>query len=236
MITTENINSILKPMIQSWVQNVGQGQFPKRIIYFRDGVSEGQYQHVLQQEVHDMKALLKTANPNLNIPFIVIVGSKRHHVRFFPQQGDRNGNPLPGSLVESGVTHPFENDFYLNSHAAIKGTARPMHYHVLMNEPNASNEEIQTLIYEQCYQYIRATTPVSQHPAIYYAHIASNRAIPHDPKWSGSSDSAQSKAPSGSQSGSRGQSGGSSSGAPTDIEKLLPMPNQGNIMTSMWYI
>ncbi|TKA80235.1 hypothetical protein B0A55_04157 [Friedmanniomyces simplex] len=241
MITTENINEMLKPMVQSWVQNVGGGKFPSRIIYFRDGVSEGQYQHVLQQEVQDMKALLKTADPNLNIPFVVIVGSKRHHVRFFPEKGDRNGNPLPGTLVETGVTHPFENDFYLCGHAAIKGTARPMHYHVLLNEVNMSNEELQTMIYEHSYQYIRATTPVSQHPAIYYAHIASNRAIPHDPRWAGSSDGAPSvvasRPRSGSQSGgSQGRSGGSSSGAPTNIEKLLPMPNQGSIMSGMWYI
>ncbi|KAI6846917.1 Piwi-domain-containing protein [Hortaea werneckii] len=239
MISSDNIKNMLKPMLQTWTQNVGGGKFPARIIYFRDGVSEGQYQHVLEQEVQDMKALIRSANASLNIPFLVIVGSKRHHVRFFPQHGDRNGNPLPGTLVESGVTHPFENDFYLNSHAAIKGTARPMHYHVLLNEPGMPNEEIQTIIYEHCYQYIRATTPVSQHPAIYYAHIASNRAIPHDPKWSGSSDGAPtvaSRPRSGSQSGSQGRSGGSSSGAPSDVEKLMPMPNQGGILSSMWYI
>ncbi|KAH9826384.1 putative argonaute family protein [Teratosphaeria destructans] len=244
MITTDNIKSMLKPMIQTWCSNVGGGRFPSRIIYFRDGVSEGQYSHVIQQEVHDMKALLKTADPSINIPFLVVVGSKRHHVRFFPPagKGDRNDNPLPGTLVETGVTHPFENDFYLNSHAAIKGTARPMHYHVLMNEPKMPNEEIQTLIYEHSYQYMRATTPISQHPAIYYAHLASNRAIPHDPSWSGSTPPTQtptnaSRPRSGSQSGSQaGRSGGSSSGVPTDFQRLMPMPNQGSIMTSMWYI
>jgi eukaryotic translation initiation factor 2C len=154
MITTDNINTMLKPMLQSWTQNVGGGNFPKRILYFRDGVSEGQYQHVIQQEVADMKALIRSANPALNVPFLVVVGGKRHHVRFFPEKGkgDRNDNPLPGTLVETGVTNPFENDFYLCSHAAIKGTARPMHYHVLLNEPGMANEEIQTLIYEQCYQ------------------------------------------------------------------------------------
>ncbi|KAK4556352.1 Protein argonaute [Recurvomyces mirabilis] len=239
MMTTENINSMLKPLVQSWVGAVGGGKFPQRIFYFRDGVSEGQYQHVLQQEVADMKALLKTADPKLNIPFIVVVGGKRHHVRFFPEKGDRNGNPLPGTLVETGVTHPYENDFFLCSHAAIKGTARPMHYHVLLNEVGMSNEELQTIIYEHSYQYIRATTPVSQHPAIYYAHIASNRAVPHDPKWGGSSDGAPSVASrprSGSASGSQGRSGGSSSGPPINVDKLMPMPNQSNIFNSMWYI
>lgn len=119
-----------------------------------------------------------------------------------------------------------------------------MHYHVLMNEPKMSNDQLQTLIYEHCYQYIRATTPISQHPAIYYAHLASNRAIPHDPKWGGSSDGVPTQASrphSGSQSGSQGgrspsRTRGSSSGAPTEFEKLMPMPNQGGIVTSMWYI
>ncbi|KAK0345141.1 Protein argonaute [Friedmanniomyces endolithicus] len=241
MITTANINEMLKPMVQNWVANVGGGKFPSRIVYFRDGVSEGQYQHILQQEVQDMKTLLKTADPTLNIPFIVIVGSKRHHVRFFPEKGDKNGNPMPGTLVETGVTHPYENDFYLCGHSAIKGTARPAHYHVLLNEVNMSNEDIQLMIYEQSYQFMRSTTPVSQHPAIYYAHIASNRAIPHDPRWAGSSDGAPpvvaSRPRSGSQSGgSQGRSGDSSSQVPINVEKLLPMPNTSNIMTSMWYI
>lgn len=58
MILPENIKSLLKPMIQSWTQQVGGGSFPKQIIYFRDGVSEGQYAQVLEQEVADMKNLM----------------------------------------------------------------------------------------------------------------------------------------------------------------------------------
>ena len=76
MITTDNINSMLKPLLQTWTQQVGGGNFPKVIMYFRDGVSEGQYNHVLEQEVADMKALIKTADPKLDIPFVVLVGGK----------------------------------------------------------------------------------------------------------------------------------------------------------------
>ena len=94
----------------------------------------------------------------------VVVAEKRHHIRFFPPQGpagDKNGNPLPGTLVEHDVTHPWENDIYLASHVAIQGTARPTHYHMLMDEANLPVEKFQTLLYEHCYQYQRATTPVS---------------------------------------------------------------------------
>lgn len=232
MIETNNIDKMLKPMIQYWTQAVGNGKFPQRVLYFRDGVSEMQYAHVLQQEVADMKALLKAAAPGLNIPFVVVIAGKRHHVRFFPERGDRNGNPLPGTLVETGVTHPLENDFYLCSHAAIKGTARPTHYHVILNEVGMSNDELQTILYEQVYQYMRATTPVSIHPAVYYAHIASGRAAPHDPSWKGSTDGTGTQ----SQPGGGGGSSGPTSSGPTNILPLLPMPNSSGINTTMWYI
>lgn len=50
------------------------------------------------------------------IRFTITVCSKRHHIRFFPRDGDRmaadnNANSLPGTLVERDVTHPFEYDF-----------------------------------------------------------------------------------------------------------------------------
>lgn len=94
-----------------------------------------------------------------------MVASKRHHIRLFPKTGtlaaDKNSNPVPGTLVEKDVTHPFEYDFYLNSHSAIQGTARPVHYHVLMDEAKLVPSDFQNMIYEQCYQYMRSTTPVS---------------------------------------------------------------------------
>lgn len=98
--------------------------------------------------------------------FVVVVASKRHHVRFFPNPNDRstcdkNGNPLPGTLVEKDVTHPTERDAYLCSHMALQGTSRPVHYHVLLDEINLTENQLYTMIYEQCYSYIRSTTSVS---------------------------------------------------------------------------
>lgn len=93
-----------------------------------------------------------------------MVAEKRHHIRFFPTgppAADKNGNPVPGTLVEKDVTHPFEYDFYLCSHSAIQGTARPTHYHMLMDECGVAGDEFQKMLYEHSYQYMRATTPVS---------------------------------------------------------------------------
>ena len=190
MMTSWNLDDMMRPLCREWMGRVSGGRLPQHIIFLRDGVSEGQYEHVLQQEVKDIRniwALLdesagrKAAN---EMKFTVVVASKRHHIRFFPSRGgpngDRNGNPCPGTLVERDVTHPFQWDFYLCSHTAIQGTARPTHYHVLMDQQKMAPPELINMIYEQCYSYVRSSTPVSIHPAVYYAHLAAKRAVAHE--------------------------------------------------------
>ena len=58
MITSTNIHEMLKPLVQWWITNVGQGRPPRHLYYFRDGVSEGQYTALLKQEVADIKQLM----------------------------------------------------------------------------------------------------------------------------------------------------------------------------------
>jgi eukaryotic translation initiation factor 2C len=156
---------------------------PDRIVYFRDGVSEGQYGQVIRVELEAIKQACRNMSPDFNPTFTVVICSKRHHFRIFPTQKnamDRNGNPLPGTIIERAITHPTQWDFYLNSHNALQGTARPVHYHVIWDENKFTSDKIQALIYNTCYTYIRATCSVSLVPATYYAHIASARARCHE--------------------------------------------------------
>ena len=101
----------------------------------------------------------------MQVNFTVIVAEKRHHIRFFPELGsvasDKNGNPVPGVVVDQDITHPYEYDFYLNSHSAIQGTARPTHYQVIADEEGVPPNQLISMVYEHSYQYMRATTPVS---------------------------------------------------------------------------
>lgn len=62
MITKDNLRKMLTPHFKSWVLNPNLGggkKCPDQIYYFRDGVSEGQYSHVLDQEVAHMQQILK---------------------------------------------------------------------------------------------------------------------------------------------------------------------------------
>lgn len=225
MITKDNWENVFGLLCDRWMQTLGQGKAPAHLVYFRDGVSEGQYAHVLEQEVRDLRSVLKTKDPKASTLITVLTCTKRHHVRFFPDKGDRNGNPMPGTLVQDGCTAPFEYDFYLCAHAAIKGTARPVHYFVLLDEAKLGQEELQNMIYEASYQYVRSTTPVSLFPAIYYAHLAAARGTSHINQPSRSS-------------GPEDQTHTHSSGREqqTEIPKLLNMPNSRGIKGTMWYV
>ena len=184
MVTPTNILSFFQRLGAVWRKNHNNAA-PDHIMYFRDGVGEGQFSQVLDLEVKHIRDFLVSKGMK-NTKFTVIVATKRHHIRFFPgpdqrsKGGDRNGNPKPGLVVEREVTHPFMWDFYLNSHSAIQGTARPVHYYVLLDEMNMTADQLQRIIYHQCYSYARSTTPVSIHPAIYYAHLAADRARHHE--------------------------------------------------------
>ncbi|XP_074606189.1 protein argonaute-2-like isoform X1 [Acropora palmata] len=156
---------------------------PMRIIFYRDGVSEGQFRQVL---CHELKAIREACiklevGYQPGITFIVV--QKRHHTRFFCQdEKDRcgpSGNVPPGTTVDSGITHPSEFDFYLCSHAGIQGTSRPSHYHVLWDDNNFKADEIQALTYQLCHTYVRCTRAVSIPAPAYYAHLVAFRARFH---------------------------------------------------------
>ncbi|XP_010521702.1 PREDICTED: protein argonaute 5 [Tarenaya hassleriana] len=158
------------------------GQKPDRIIFFRDGVSEGQFNQVL---LHEMDAIRQACNSLQEgylprVTFIVV--QKRHNTRLFPaehgnrSQTDKSGNILPGTVVDTKICHPTEFDFYLNSHAGIKGTSRPAHYHVLHDENRFTADALQMLTNNLCYTYARCTRSVSIVPPAYYAHLAAFRA------------------------------------------------------------
>ncbi|KAM0944836.1 hypothetical protein DsansV1_C11g0113151 [Dioscorea sansibarensis] len=158
------------------------GQKPQRIIFYRDGVSEGQFYQVLLYELDAIRKACASLEPNYQPPVTFVVVQKRHHTRLFANNHkdrsstDRSGNILPGTVVDSKICHPTEFDFYLCSHAGIQGTSRPAHYHVLWDENNFSSDEMQTLTNNLCYTYARCTRSVSVVPPAYYAHLAAFRA------------------------------------------------------------
>ncbi|KAG9492837.1 hypothetical protein GDO78_001023 [Eleutherodactylus coqui] len=91
----------------------------------------------------------------------------------------RSGNIPAGTTVDTDITHPYEFDFYLCSHAGIQGTSRPSHYHVLWDDNCFTADELQLLTYQLCHTYVRCTRSVSIPAPAYYAHLVAFRARYH---------------------------------------------------------
>lgn len=167
LIDEDNMRNMLAPLVAEWTKSVGNGRRPQCVYYFRDGVSTGQFAQVLQHEVPVIKDVIFKGSGEKSPPKItVIIANKRHHIRAAPPADqkasmDKNGNALPGTLIERDVTSPHDWDFLLISHVALQGTAKPVHYHVIKDEMNHKADELQNMINNHCYQYVRSTTSVS---------------------------------------------------------------------------
>ncbi|KAI1829183.1 hypothetical protein CBS147337_10022 [Penicillium roqueforti] len=175
-----DLGDMLKSRLSLWMKH--NGSYPANILVYRDGVSEGQYNMVLDNELSALrkacKDLYSASSTKQGYPrlTIVIVG-KRHHNRFYPtkaEDSDRSTNPQNGTVVDRGVTEARNWDFFLQAHAALQGTARPVHYYIVYDEmfrdekvqqpfQNAAGA-LEGLTHNMCYLFGRATKAVSVCP------------------------------------------------------------------------
>ncbi|KAJ3912486.1 Piwi domain-containing protein [Lentinula edodes] len=142
----ESIDDMMTKAIKIFRMNSDDTKYPhfklRRIFFFRDGVSEGEFETVRELELNALKRLLEKfyGRDRPRITFIVV--GKRHHFRFFPKSGgtaDASGNCPSGFVVDRGIEHPVYSDFYLQSQPGLKGTSIPAHYTVIEDENLGGN-------------------------------------------------------------------------------------------------
>uniref|UniRef100_A0A1E1W3W5 Uncharacterized protein n=1 Tax=Pectinophora gossypiella TaxID=13191 RepID=A0A1E1W3W5_PECGO len=155
-----------------------QGGYPRKIYVFRDGVSEGQFAQVMNSELQAVhKAYQRLNGPQRKPEVLFLLVQKRHHTRFFnPDSRKAAYNVEPGTVVDTHIVHARELDFYLVSHQAIKGTARPTRYHAVCNDGRIPDDEVEQLTFYLCHLYSRCMRSVSYPTPTYYAHLACLRA------------------------------------------------------------
>lgn len=244
----ERLRSMLRAHLIYWKEK--HGFFPEKLLTYRDGVSDGQYQMVLDEELPNLRGACRSVYGEQQLPRItLIVVGKRHHTRFYSTKratGEitkaMEGNPPVGTVgtisstsaqirlaglyarpvhlqsyalfsfhrvlpatqfclpsiaylnrcqvVDSVIVDQARNwDFYLQSHTALHGTARPAHYFVLVDEifkyyrkaelPRGCNNPsdlLYMITYNMCYLSCRSITSVSIPPPVYYADVACDRA------------------------------------------------------------
>lgn len=191
----KELDNMLKSRLLLWKAK-NNNTLPANLLVYRDGVSEGQYDLVLDVELPRLRAACKALYPasdtknGLPCMTIVICG-KRHATRFYSsnvKDTDKSSNPRNGTVVDRGVTEPNLWDFYLQAHTALQGTARSCHYIVILDEilrkrPVKSNmgykniaDVLEDMTYCMCHLFGRATKTVSLCPPAKYADIVCERA------------------------------------------------------------
>ncbi|KAF2451917.1 stem cell self-renewal protein Piwi, partial [Karstenula rhodostoma CBS 690.94] len=171
-----DMRSMVKELLMIW-KDKNNGQLPTSILFYRDGVSESQFVHCRDYEIveileayRDLIGKDKEHDKSLKLTFVVV--GKRHNTRFYAKEAAHsyvNGNLKPGLLVEDVVTDPSPYNFYLQSHQAIKGTARSAHYHVLRDDMQLGSAKLPSITHLLCFAFGRATKGVSYVAPAYMA-------------------------------------------------------------------
>ncbi|KZL81875.1 piwi domain-containing protein [Colletotrichum incanum] len=200
----DELTAHFEDRLRLWMRH-NQNKPPEYIVIYRDGVSEGQFTQVLDVELPMIrKACSKLYQAGRKPKLSIIVSVKRHQTRFYPASEEtmdpKSRNVRSGTVVDRGVTQARYWDFFLTAHTALKGTARPAHYTVLLDEifrdkygvGDTAANNLEKLTHDLCYLFGRATKAVSICPPAYYADIVCERARVHRPEHFDAPDTASS--------------------------------------------
>lgn len=155
-------------------------RLPNKLVFYRAGVDDGSFQKVLDNELRAVQHACREIyghNPLPKICFVIV--KRRHNTRFFTwdKQTNQTNNLQPGTVIDTDIVSPNGFDFYLNSHAAIQGTSRPVLYQVLYDEIGFTSDEIQQLTYYLCHTDVRCTKVVSVPSPVHYATLCVSRGL-----------------------------------------------------------
>ncbi|XP_034483722.1 protein argonaute-2 isoform X2 [Drosophila innubila] len=152
-------------------------RYPEHIIYYRDGVSDGQFMKIKNLELKGIYAACSKLGIKPKMCCVIVV--KRHHTRFFPlgtpHPRNKFNNVDPGTVVDRTIVHPNEMQFFMVSHQSIQGTAKPTRYNVIENTGNLDIDLLQQLTYNLCHMFPRCNRSVSYPAPAYLAHLAAAR-------------------------------------------------------------
>ncbi|XP_064540051.1 protein argonaute-2 [Drosophila montana] len=173
----EDMESIVTEHLRVYQQY--QKRYPDHIIYYRDGVSDGQFLKIQNIELKGIYVACTKLGIKPKMCCVIVV--KRHHTRFFPEgmpsnpRNNKFNNVEPGTVVDRTIVHPNEMQFFMVSHQSIQGTAKPTRYNVIENTGNLDIDLLQQLTYNLCHMFPRCNRSVSYPAPAYLAHLAAAR-------------------------------------------------------------
>ncbi|KAK5983142.1 hypothetical protein GCK32_001347 [Trichostrongylus colubriformis] len=173
------LNARFKWMLDLFRKN--RGVWPESVVITRDGVSEGQYRMVIEDELFAIKVACEEygnvhGRESWKPRFTVVVTTKRHNARFFVEKRGIE-NPKPATVVDTDVVRNDITEFYMQSHHPVQasfllrfhGTAKPTSYQVIVDENDMTMDEVQSLMLALTFHHQISSGPVSLPEPVYQA-------------------------------------------------------------------
>ncbi|XP_077504141.1 piwi-like protein 1 [Amblyomma americanum] len=171
--THEGLGKSLATLLRDALRKYSQcndGASPDRIIFFRDGVSDGQIPQVKVWEIDEILASLQALFPGVEHKLGFVVVTKRISTRFFVSGREHVTNPPPGTVVDSEVTRPERYDFFLVSQSVRQGTVAPTQYNVIYDTTGLKPDHMQRLAYKLTHLYFNWPGTIRVPAPCQYAH------------------------------------------------------------------
>jgi argonaute-like protein implicated in RNA metabolism and viral defense len=128
-----------------------QGEGPRRVVVYRDGVSYGLMPRVKKQEVAAITEALEVSTEPISLTFIV--AHKHVAIRVLESKGQVQ-NARAGTFVTEGIGPKGVAEFYLISHYANQGSASPTRYTIIHHSPAVwKDNEVVLMTHYQTLQY-----------------------------------------------------------------------------------
>jgi len=169
----------MKKLIVEGLQQykLANNRLPLHLLFWRDGVGEGQYSLVRDKELLGIRSAIQelyaTAPKQPKLTYVII--QKRNHLRSFYCFNSEVYNPPVGTVIHTEIVDKDLTNFYMYSHKAVQGTARPTHYQLLVNELGLSVEKLAGFSFAAAHLHQGCNKPVSVPAPAIRAHKAALR-------------------------------------------------------------
>ena len=186
-----NISALICDAIQKYFKT--NKYLPDTIIFYRDGVGEGQFREVQTIEIPSILSGIAKISAEYNPQFCEVIVTKKINDRFFTPNGKGPGtskyyNPPSGTWVSEAVVSK-NYDFFLCAQNVTQGTCTPTHYTVLFNNTTIPEDILAKLTYYQCFNYfnwsgaIRVPACVQYSSKLAFLVGQTLQADPHESLW-----------------------------------------------------
>jgi ribosomal protein S17 len=178
------------------------GEFPKRVLVFRDGQSEGNFPEIRSDEIDNISQALEDVwetvrdvvpgNQIFQSPKVsYVICLNQHNIQVVPSIASRavNKNVPSGTCVDN-VIMPFAKmglaedplSFLLTAQGGLKGTSKPVFYRMLLNQNGSLTREVlESVVFGLSFQYPTATKATRRLSLAQYCKRLSEQLISYLP-------------------------------------------------------